>query len=57
MASFVKVAVISRNDDEINITKNFKKEDANVLHSITFPINEHHDQIKRQMLRFFNINQ
>ena len=39
------------------IPKILRKKDANVFHSVTFPINENHDQIKRQMLIFLNINQ
>ena len=45
------------NKNEIHNNKNFKKKDANVIRSITCPINEHHDQIKRKMLSFLNINQ
>ena len=54
MATVLK---FSSNGNEIHNNKNFKKKDANVLHSTIFPINEHHDQIKRPMLSLLNINQ
>ena len=34
--------------------KIFKKIDVNILRSVTFPINEYHDKIKRHMPSFLS---